>query len=92
VGLHCLESAFEIGLNECSGKAVADGTVIWYVRNSVIARATRFAFGTSVMVAYDQDKAEHQSRFVSPTAIGERVNGVCNVCRDMYSRKERRGR
>ncbi|KDQ12464.1 hypothetical protein BOTBODRAFT_34432 [Botryobasidium botryosum FD-172 SS1] len=33
-----------------TSKAVADGAVIWFMKHSVTARATRFAFGTQVIV------------------------------------------
>ncbi|KDQ12481.1 hypothetical protein BOTBODRAFT_161662 [Botryobasidium botryosum FD-172 SS1] len=36
--------------NEPAAKAVADGSVIWFVKRFVSARATRFAFGTDIVV------------------------------------------
>ncbi|KDQ12450.1 hypothetical protein BOTBODRAFT_34427 [Botryobasidium botryosum FD-172 SS1] len=33
-----------------TSKAVADGAVIWFVRHAVTARATRYAFGTPIMI------------------------------------------
>jgi len=36
--------------NEPAAKAVADGSVIWFVKRFVSARATRFAFGTDIVI------------------------------------------
>lgn len=66
----CLFSAFD------SAKAVADGAVIWFAKKSVVARATRFAFGTDVTRPYDSKNPEHKGRKVTKSALGERVGNA----------------
>jgi hypothetical protein len=58
----------------CSAKAVADGAVIWFAKQTVVARATRFAFGTDVMRPYDPDNPDHRGRRIIKSAVGDRVD------------------
>ncbi|KEP49235.1 heat shock 70 kDa protein 12A [Rhizoctonia solani 123E] len=48
--------------NDPNAKAVADGSVIWGAKRSVIARATRKAYGIQVLTPYDQNNVEHRGR------------------------------
>jgi hypothetical protein len=60
-------------LNSDRAKAVADGAIMWFVKQAVVARATRFAFGAKIMPLYDQHNHEHQGRRTVRTPIGEHV-------------------
>ncbi|KAJ1299641.1 hypothetical protein OPQ81_002630 [Rhizoctonia solani] len=48
--------------NDPNAKAVADGSVLWCAKRSVVARATRMAYGIQVVTPYDRNNAEHCGR------------------------------
>ncbi|CAE6486340.1 unnamed protein product, partial [Rhizoctonia solani] len=52
--------------NDPNAKAVADGSVIWGAKRSVIARATRMAYGIQMIAPYDQKNDDHCGR---PTVV-----------------------
>ncbi|CUA68940.1 hypothetical protein RSOLAG22IIIB_08194 [Rhizoctonia solani] len=52
--------------NDPNAKAVADGSVIWGAKRSVIARATRMAYGIQMIAPYDQKNDDHRGR---PTVV-----------------------
>ena len=45
-----------------SAKAASEGSVLWTMKKSVVARATRFAFGVTVLVPCHQQIANHLNR------------------------------
>lgn len=59
-----------------SAKAVADGAIIWFAKQAVKARATRYAFGVHNMVTYNAADPRHQNRPVHTDREGEFVWGV----------------
>lgn len=69
-------------------KAVADGAVIWSIKQSVKARVPRYAFGVGVAREFDPEEPEHSGRRVFDTESGLHVmgvwssivNNVCIVC------------
>jgi hypothetical protein len=63
-------------LPESSAKAVADGAVAWYIRQSVKGRAARFAYGISIRVPYDRNSSKHEGRQVHQDNVGDYVLGV----------------
>eukprot|EP00918_Siedleckia_nematoides_P076137 GHVU01166531.1.p1 GENE.GHVU01166531.1~~GHVU01166531.1.p1 ORF type:complete len:546 (+),score=50.24 GHVU01166531.1:96-1640(+) len=70
------ERGIEITLaNDSTAKAVADGGIIWYAKNAVTSRATRFAYGTETLVDYNPKLSEHQGRNVRETLGGATVSG-----------------
>jgi len=46
--------------NDTNAKPVADGAVIWFVKRSVTARATRLAFGTDISMLVGMCPAEEE--------------------------------
>lgn len=51
-----------VTVDEPSKKAAADGSVIWYIKQLVTARAIRFTIGTEGGVPYDPLNEQHHSR------------------------------
>ncbi|KAH7100086.1 hypothetical protein BKA62DRAFT_801954 [Auriculariales sp. MPI-PUGE-AT-0066] len=51
-----------ISIDDGSKKAAAEGAVIWYTRQTVVARASRAHFGTDTTVAYNSELREHRQR------------------------------
>jgi hypothetical protein len=63
----------------CSAKAASEGSVLWATKKSVVARATRFAFGVSVVVPSDPFTAQRLGR-----PLIQRIDGS-NVVRGGWS-------
>jgi hypothetical protein len=61
---------------DSSGKAVADGAAVWYIRRSVTGRATRFAYGINIISKYDPFNEMHKGREVVDLPAGDFVQGV----------------
>jgi hypothetical protein len=40
----------------------SEGAAIWYLRNHVVARATRFTFGVAIDRIYDRSNPQHKAR------------------------------
>ena len=68
-------SAIEGSWHYFSSKAVADGAVVWFVRHVVTARATRYAFGTDILVACEPLHPQKIGRTVIQTASGPYFDG-----------------
>lgn len=51
--------------DEPSKKAVAEGSVIWFVKRLVVARSVRTTYGISLVYPYNRNDEEHVSRFLS---------------------------
>ncbi|KDQ12502.1 hypothetical protein BOTBODRAFT_146701 [Botryobasidium botryosum FD-172 SS1] len=64
-----------VAANETNAKAVADGAVIWFVKNAVSARATRFAFGTKIIVPSTPLTPEKLGRAIAAYPGGYYVTG-----------------
>jgi hypothetical protein len=47
--------------DEPSKKAVAEGSVIWFVRRLVVARSVRTTYGISLVYPFNRDNDEHVS-------------------------------
>ncbi|KAH7320553.1 hypothetical protein B0J17DRAFT_772977 [Rhizoctonia solani] len=45
-----------------NAKAVADGSVLWSMKRTVVSRATRMAYGVPISVPYNPDNAAHLGR------------------------------
>lgn len=45
-----------------SAKAVADGSVMWEIEQSVVSRVVRFSYGTDVAPVYNPIIPQHQGR------------------------------
>jgi hypothetical protein len=61
--------------NEPTAKAVADGAVVWFIQQSVVARATRFAFGVPMGAPYNPFDSRHVGRTVYNDIDGKWVRG-----------------
>ena len=64
-----------------SAKAASEGSVLWAIRKSVVARATRFAFGVDMYMAADTFAAQVLSRqlikrFDGSTAVAGRWSEI----------------
>ncbi|KAG8793236.1 hypothetical protein FRC12_003453 [Ceratobasidium sp. 428] len=51
-------------IRDNSSKAVADGAVIWSAKHSVVRRATRMFYGTTVNTHYDPRNPDHLGRTI----------------------------
>ncbi|KAG8717790.1 hypothetical protein FRC09_013662 [Ceratobasidium sp. 395] len=56
--------------NDSTSKAVADGSVIWSAKLSVVKRATRTPYGTNISTHYNPQSPEHADRTVVRWANG----------------------
>jgi hypothetical protein len=56
-----------------SAKAASEGSVLWATKKSVVARATRFAFGVSVVVPSDRFTAQQLGRPLLQQGDGSKV-------------------
>jgi hypothetical protein len=56
-----------------SAKAASEGSVLWATKKSVVARATRFAFGISVVVPADPFTAQLLGRPLVQRSDGSKV-------------------
>ena len=54
----------------CSAKAASEGSVLWFTKRSVVARATRFAFGVDVGIKCTANHAERLRRPLRPRLDG----------------------
>lgn len=51
-----------ISCNPCSSKAVANGTILYYLDRSVASRVSKASYGSSSCVPFDSQNLEHQKR------------------------------
>ncbi|KAH7100093.1 hypothetical protein BKA62DRAFT_263816 [Auriculariales sp. MPI-PUGE-AT-0066] len=51
-----------ISIDDGTKKAAAEGAVLWYLRQTVVARAIRAHFGTDVTAIYDPSNSHHLTR------------------------------
>ncbi|CCO29727.1 Heat shock 70 kDa protein 12A [Rhizoctonia solani AG-1 IB] len=59
-----------------NAKAVADGSVLWCAKRTVVSRATRMAYGIEVLTPYDRNNVQHCGRTTSMQLDGiEKVSG-----------------
>ncbi|KAF8722456.1 ATP binding, partial [Rhizoctonia solani] len=59
-----------------NAKAVADGSVLWCAKRTVVSRATRMAYGIEILTAYDRNNVDHCGRKTSIQLDGiEKVSG-----------------
>ncbi|CAE6479679.1 unnamed protein product [Rhizoctonia solani] len=76
----CVENEFRpqgiqvLFLDDTYGKAASDGSVIWYIKQRVIVRASRRSFGLSIVEPYNPSLPEHQHR--SPVKLADGINHV----------------
>ncbi|QRV90319.1 heat shock protein 70 kDa 12A [Ceratobasidium sp. AG-Ba] len=49
-------------LDDAHGKAASDGSIIWFVRQGVVGRATRMSFGLKIVEPYDPNMPGHSTR------------------------------
>ncbi|KDQ12467.1 hypothetical protein BOTBODRAFT_176407 [Botryobasidium botryosum FD-172 SS1] len=61
--------------DDSTSKAVADGAVIWFIRHAVTARATRYAFGTDILVNVEPIQGPKIGRRVLQTPSGPYFDG-----------------
>lgn len=47
--------------DEPSKKAVAEGSIIWFVKRLVVARSVRATYGLSIVYPFNRDNQEHVS-------------------------------
>ncbi|CAE6445846.1 unnamed protein product [Rhizoctonia solani] len=59
-----------------NAKAVADGSVLWCAKRTVVSRATRMAYGIEVLTPYNRNNVDHCGRKTSVQLDGvEKVSG-----------------
>ncbi|KIM25125.1 hypothetical protein M408DRAFT_331413 [Serendipita vermifera MAFF 305830] len=51
-----------VSVEEQTKKAAAEGSIIWYIKQSVAARIARTTLGTKLRFAYDSENPEHRER------------------------------
>jgi hypothetical protein len=56
-------------------KAVSDGAIIWFIKKTVIARATRYAFGVEVLRSATQERAALLGRPLIEREDGDWIHG-----------------
>ncbi|KAH7325278.1 hypothetical protein B0J17DRAFT_681749 [Rhizoctonia solani] len=72
----CVEKEFKprgiqvLFLDDVYGKAASDGSVIWHIKQRVVGRAARRAFGIKVMEPYNPNLPEHRHRSLVKLANG----------------------
>jgi hypothetical protein len=64
--------------NDSNAKVVAEGAAIWHIKQSVTARATRFAYGASVLLPHQPNDPEHSGRKVQAYPDRDLVAGHWN--------------
>lgn len=58
----CSRGLQVVSTDDGTKKAAAEGAALWYLRESVVARACRAFMGVSKKIWYDEDDKVHASR------------------------------